>query len=140
MEAVRSAYTARLIESSLGAPPYWLATEYVPGPTLREAVREGGPFPPGSALKLCAALAEGLAAVHAHGVTHRDLKPQNVILSPQGPQLIDFGIARGSGRRCSHGTGRRREPRGSPHPKWSCATRWAPPRTCSHWVRRSLTR
>ncbi|TXS13374.1 serine/threonine protein kinase [Streptomyces sp. wa22] len=98
VEAVRSAYTARLIESSLGAPPYWLATEYVPGPTLREAVREGGPFPPGSALKLCAALAEGLAAVHAHGVTHRDLKPQNVILSPQGPQLIDFGIARGVGQ------------------------------------------
>lgn len=46
VEAVRSAYTARLIESSLGAPPYWLATEYVPGPTLREAVREGGPFLP----------------------------------------------------------------------------------------------
>lgn len=98
VEAVRSAWTAQLIEASLDAPPYWLATEYVAGPTLREAVREGGPFPPDSALKLLAALAEGLAAVHAHGVTHRDLKPQNVILSPQGPQLIDFGIARGVGR------------------------------------------
>ncbi|GAA4803674.1 protein kinase domain-containing protein [Streptomyces ziwulingensis] len=95
VEAVRSAYTARLIEASLDAPPFWLATEYVPGPTLREAVRESGPFPPGSALRLFAALAEGLAAVHVHGVTHRDLKPQNVILAPQGPQLIDFGIARG---------------------------------------------
>lgn len=95
MEAVRSPYTAQLIEASLDASPYWLATEYVPGPTLREAVRASGPFPPDSALRLFAALAEGLATVHRQGVTHRDLKPQNVILAPQGPQLIDFGIARG---------------------------------------------
>ncbi|MFD7226285.1 serine/threonine protein kinase [Streptomyces sp. NPDC059892] len=95
VETVRSAYTAQLIEASLDASPYWLATEYVPGPTLRDAVGVNGPFPPESALRLLAALAEGLAAVHAHGVTHRDLKPQNVILAPQGPQLIDFGIARG---------------------------------------------
>lgn len=95
METVRSPYTAQLIEASLDASPYWLATEYVPGPTLREAVRAGGPFPPESALRLFAALAEGLATVHRHGVTHRDLKPHNVILAPQGPQLIDFGIARG---------------------------------------------
>ncbi|MFD5875333.1 protein kinase [Streptomyces sp. NPDC060322] len=98
VETVRSAWTARLIEASLDTSPYWLATEYVPGPTLYGAVRDGGAFPPDSARKLCAALAEGLAAVHAHGVTHRDLKPQNVILSPQGPQLIDFGIARGLGQ------------------------------------------
>ncbi|WP_406487835.1 serine/threonine protein kinase [Streptomyces sp. NBC_01650] len=95
VEAVRSAYTAQLIEASLDAPPYWLATEYVAGPTLRGAVAANGPFPPDSALRLLAALAEGLAAVHALGVTHRDVKPHNVILSPQGPQLIDFGIARG---------------------------------------------
>ncbi|MFF1911890.1 serine/threonine-protein kinase [Streptomyces sp. NPDC058239] len=95
VEAVRSAYTAQLIEASLDSSPYWLATEYVPGPTLRGAVSTGGPFPPDSALRLFAALAEGLAAVHVHEVTHRDLKPQNVILAPQGPQLIDFGIARG---------------------------------------------
>ncbi|MEU1348715.1 protein kinase [Streptomyces sp. NPDC005795] len=92
---VRSAYTAQLIEASLDSSPCWLATEYVAGPTLRDAVGAGGPFPPDSALRLLAALAEGLAAVHVHGVTHRDLKPHNVILSPQGPQLIDFGIARG---------------------------------------------
>ncbi|MER5634548.1 serine/threonine-protein kinase [Streptomyces nitrosporeus] len=95
VRAVRSACTARLIDASLDASPYWLATEYVAGPTLGGAVRAGGPFPPATALLLCASLAEGLAAVHAHGVVHRDLKPQNVILSPQGPQLIDFGIARG---------------------------------------------
>ncbi|WP_240802585.1 serine/threonine-protein kinase [Streptomyces sp. A0642] len=95
VEAVRNAYTAQLIEASLDSSPYWLATEYVAGPTLRAAVGAGGPFPPDSALRLLAALAEGLAAVHVHGITHRDLKPHNVILSPQGPQLIDFGIARG---------------------------------------------
>ncbi|MFD7718317.1 serine/threonine-protein kinase [Streptomyces sp. NPDC059814] len=95
VETVRSAYTAQLIEASLDTSPYWLATEYVAGPTLRGAVGANGPFPPDSALRLLAALAEGLAAVHVHGVTHRDLKPHNVILSPQGPQLIDFGIARG---------------------------------------------
>ncbi|WP_329617824.1 protein kinase [Streptomyces brevispora] len=95
VETVRSAYTAQLIEASLDTSPYWLATEYVAGPTLHGAVRVSGPFPPDSALRLLAALAEGLAAVHVHGVTHRDLKPHNVILSPQGPQLIDFGIARG---------------------------------------------
>lgn len=98
VETVRSAWTARLIEASLDASPYWLATEYVPGPTLRDAVEAGGPFPPDSAVRLLAALAEGLSAVHAHGVTHRDLKPHNVILSPQGPQLIDFGIARSLGQ------------------------------------------
>lgn len=95
VRAVRSAYTANLIDASLAAPPYWLATEYVSGPTLSHAVADRGPLPPDTCRRLFAALAEGLASVHAYGVTHRDLKPQNVILAPQGPQLIDFGIARG---------------------------------------------
>ncbi|MFC8197603.1 serine/threonine protein kinase [Streptomyces sp. NPDC057298] len=93
---VRSAYTANLIDASLDTAPLWLATEYVPGPTLSAAVAERGPFPADSARRLFAALAEALASVHGYGVTHRDLKPQNVILSPQGPLLIDFGIARGT--------------------------------------------
>ncbi|WP_079249201.1 serine/threonine-protein kinase [Streptomyces sp. IMTB 2501] len=96
--AVRSAYTANLIDASLDSAPYWLATEYVTGPTLAQAIAERGPLPAETCRALCAALAEGLAAVHAHGVTHRDLKPQNVILAAQGPQLIDFGIARGVGQ------------------------------------------
>ncbi|GGK91492.1 serine/threonine-protein kinase [Streptomyces flaveus] len=96
--AVRSAYTANLIDASLDAVPYWLATEYVSGPTLSGAVAARGPLPPETCRGLFAALAEGLAAVHEHGVTHRDLKPQNVILAAQGPQLIDFGIARGAGQ------------------------------------------
>ncbi|MFF4850920.1 serine/threonine-protein kinase [Streptomyces sp. NPDC001194] len=97
VRAVRSAYTANLIDASLAAPPFWLATEYVAGPTLGHAVAERGGLPAPTCLRLFAALAEGLASVHAYGVTHRDLKPQNVILGAQGPQLIDFGIARGVG-------------------------------------------
>ncbi|MFF4103176.1 serine/threonine-protein kinase [Streptomyces sp. NPDC001903] len=97
VRAVRSAYTANLIDASLAAPPFWLATEYVAGPTLGRAVAERGGLPAQTCRRLFAALAEGLASVHAYGVTHRDLKPQNVILGAQGPQLIDFGIARGIG-------------------------------------------
>ncbi|MFD7338867.1 serine/threonine-protein kinase [Streptomyces violascens] len=105
VRAVRSAYTANLIDASLSAPPYWLATEYVAGPTLSHAVRERGAFPADTCRRLFAALAEGLASVHGYGVTHRDLKPQNVILSPQGPQLIDFGIAKGAGDTALTATG-----------------------------------
>ncbi|WP_030728566.1 serine/threonine-protein kinase [Streptomyces sp. NRRL S-237] len=97
VRAVRSAYTANLIDASLAGAPYWLATEYVAGPTLGHAVAERGGLPADTCRRLFAALAEGLASVHAYGVTHRDLKPQNVILGAQGPQLIDFGIARGVG-------------------------------------------
>ncbi|WP_225824697.1 serine/threonine-protein kinase [Streptomyces naphthomycinicus] len=102
---VRSAYTANLIDASLDTAPYWLATEYVAGPTLAGAVARRGPLPAETCRGLLAALAEGLAAVHAHGVTHRDLKPQNVILAAQGPQLIDFGIARAAGHTALTGTG-----------------------------------
>ncbi|MGW7210120.1 serine/threonine-protein kinase [Streptomyces sp. NPDC054837] len=96
VRAVRSAYTANLIDASLDGEPYWLATEYVAGPTLSHAVADQGPLGADTCRGVLAALAEGLAAVHAQGVTHRDLKPQNVILAAQGPQLIDFGIARGA--------------------------------------------
>lgn len=105
VRAVRSAYTANLIDASLESAPYWLATEYVSGPTLSRAVGERGALPAEACRGLFAALAEGLAAVHAHGVTHRDLKPQNVILAAQGPQLIDFGIARGAGQTALTETG-----------------------------------
>jgi hypothetical protein len=94
---VRSAYTASLIDAELDTPPYWLATEYVPGPTLYAAVATNGPLPADLARVMLAALAEGLDAIHVRGVWHRDLKPHNVILSATGPQLIDFGIARTTG-------------------------------------------
>ncbi|WP_159001610.1 serine/threonine-protein kinase, partial [Streptomyces sp. SBT349] len=93
VRSVRGPYTARLVGASLDAPPYWLATEFVPGPTLLAATR-GRPLEPALCTGLFAALAEALAAVHGYGVVHRDVKPHNVILAPGGPQLIDFGIAR----------------------------------------------
>ncbi|GAA2325806.1 protein kinase [Streptomyces kunmingensis] len=91
---VRNAFTAALIDAEVTTPPFWMATEYVPGPTLADAVDASGPFPIDLARAVLAALAEGLADIHVHGVLHRDIKPQNVILSATGPQLIDFGIAR----------------------------------------------
>jgi eukaryotic-like serine/threonine-protein kinase len=71
----------------------WLATAYVAGPSLTEAVRGHGPLPIRSTLALAAGLAEGLSAIHAAGVVHRDLKPSNVLLAEDGPRVIDFGIS-----------------------------------------------
>ncbi|MFW5419364.1 serine/threonine protein kinase [Nocardiopsis sp. CNT-189] len=87
-------YTAQVIDADTDATPPWLATAYIPGPTLHRAVAEHGPLPPESVAVLGAGLAEGLAAVHAAGLVHRDLKPANVLLTSEGPRLIDFGIAR----------------------------------------------
>ncbi|WP_026415787.1 serine/threonine-protein kinase [Actinomadura oligospora] len=95
-ERVRSRYAAAMVAAGLGEPPFWLATEHVPGPTLRQAVERNGPLPVPLCLALLAALTRGLAEIHGQGVQHRDLKPGNVILAPDGPRLIDFGIARGS--------------------------------------------
>ncbi|WP_416982703.1 bifunctional serine/threonine-protein kinase/ABC transporter substrate-binding protein [Streptomyces sp. T028] len=72
----------------------WLATAYVPGPPLTDAVARYGPLPPQSVRVLGARLAEALAEVHAAGLVHRDVKPGNVLLALDGPRLIDFGIAR----------------------------------------------
>ncbi|TYB48685.1 serine/threonine-protein kinase [Actinomadura chibensis] len=95
VQAIRSPHTAALVGAGLDEPPYWLATEYIPGPTLAQAVAAQGAFSPRAGLRLLAALAEAVADVHARGIEHRDLKPQNVILAKDGPKLIDFGIARG---------------------------------------------
>jgi outer membrane protein assembly factor BamB len=92
--SVRSAHVARLVDGSAehGAP--WLATEYIPGPTLHEAVRDHGPLPVPVVRAVGAGIAAALHDIHAAGVLHRDLKPGNVLLSERGPRLIDFGIAR----------------------------------------------
>lgn len=95
LRTIRNAYTAGLIDCELTTPPYWMATEYIPGPTLAAAVADRGPMPVEECFRLAAALAEGLADIHAHGICHRDLKPANIILSTTGPRLIDFGLARG---------------------------------------------
>lgn len=91
---VRGPYTARVLDADTEGRKPWLATEYVPGPSLHQAVRDSGPFPEPSLLALAAGLAEALNAIHGVGLVHRDLKPSNVLLSPRGPQVIDFGIAR----------------------------------------------
>lgn len=72
----------------------WLATEYVPGPSLEQAIERAGPFAADQVAVLAAGLATALAGLHAAGLVHRDLKPSNVMLAPDGPRLIDFGIAR----------------------------------------------
>ncbi|MEU8108689.1 protein kinase [Nonomuraea muscovyensis] len=87
-------YTAPVVDADPDGNPPWLATAYIPGPTLHQAVADHGPLPMESVAVLGAGLAEGLDAIHAQNVVHRDLKPANVILTSDGPRLIDFGIAR----------------------------------------------
>ncbi|MEW2352871.1 serine/threonine-protein kinase [Spirillospora sp. NPDC029432] len=87
-------HTAQVVDADAEAGSPWMATAYVPGPSLKEHVTRDGPLPSDAVRRLGAALAEGLAAIHRHGLVHRDLKPGNVIMSPDGPRIIDFGIAR----------------------------------------------
>ena len=87
-------FTAPVIDADVDGPVPWLATAYVEGPSLADAVSQHGPLPPRSVLTLAAGLAEGLNAIHAAGVVHRDLKPANVLLAEDGPRVIDFGISR----------------------------------------------
>jgi eukaryotic-like serine/threonine-protein kinase len=91
---VSGLFTAPVIDAEVDGPVPWLATAYVEGPSLADAVSAHGPLPPGSVLALAAGLAEGLNAIHAAGVVHRDLKPANVLLAADGPRVIDFGISR----------------------------------------------
>ncbi|MCH0541594.1 protein kinase [Streptomyces sp. MUM 203J] len=91
--AVRGPYVSALVDADPEAPSPWLATRYVAGPSLDEAVSRHGPLPAPVVRELGAALARGLAAVHGARLVHRDLKPGNVVLGTGGPRLIDFGIA-----------------------------------------------
>ena len=87
-------HTAPVVDADPQADPPWMVTAYIDGPSLQEAVGRYGPLPPARVRALGAGLAEGLAAIHAHGLIHRDLKPGNVIVAEDGPRIIDFGIAR----------------------------------------------
>ncbi|MFF2846150.1 serine/threonine-protein kinase [Streptomyces sp. NPDC058001] len=97
VEAARSVggfHTAPVVDADPTAPTPWLATAYVPGPTLAALLEAQGPMDEGRLRLLGAALAEALAAIHGCGLVHRDLKPGNIIMAADGPRVVDFGIAR----------------------------------------------
>jgi hypothetical protein len=91
---VSGQWTPPVLDADTEGPQPWVATAYVPGLDLAEAVRQFGPLPASTVCALGVGLAEGLLAVHGAGLVHRDLKPSNVLLSLDGPRMIDFGIAR----------------------------------------------
>ncbi|WPP32685.1 serine/threonine-protein kinase [Streptomyces sp. CL7] len=96
VESLRTVYgpfVAAFVGADADADQPWLAVEYVPGPDLRTFVTEHGPLPLAETASLGALLAEGLGTVHDAGLLHRDLKPQNILLSRYGPKVIDFGLA-----------------------------------------------
>ncbi|MGW0886025.1 serine/threonine-protein kinase [Streptomyces sp. NPDC002671] len=86
-------FTAALVDADPDSSSPWLATAYVPGLPLDEAVAAYGPWPVQSVQALGAGLAEALEAIHAAGLIHRDLKPSNVLIAPDGPRVVDFGIS-----------------------------------------------
>jgi hypothetical protein len=90
---VDSPYTPAVIDADPQAEAPWMATAYIAGPSLGDAVNAGGPLPPDVVMRLAAGIAEALADIHAAGVLHRDLKPANVLLEATGPKVIDFGVA-----------------------------------------------
>ncbi|WP_344338240.1 serine/threonine-protein kinase, partial [Kitasatospora putterlickiae] len=88
-------YTAAVVDADADARVPWLATAYVPAPSLEDLVTECGPLPVGAVRWLVAGIAEALQSIHAAGLVHRDLKPSNVLVVEDGPRVIDFGIAAG---------------------------------------------
>ncbi|MER7792356.1 serine/threonine-protein kinase [Streptomyces sp. NPDC097640] len=95
-----------VVDADTTGPRPWLASEYLLGPSLAQAVEAHGPWPYAALRALGAALAQGLAAVHRQGLVHRDLKPSNVLITAEGPKLIDFGLARAVGAERLTRTGR----------------------------------
>ncbi|MFD6109615.1 serine/threonine-protein kinase [Streptomyces yangpuensis] len=92
-QRVQGLYTAPVIDADTDGPRPWLATAYVPGPSLATAVSAHGALPVETVLLLVAGIAEALQVIHGAGIVHRDLKPSNVLLASDGPRVIDFGIA-----------------------------------------------
>ncbi len=95
---VSGAFTAPVVAADSEADVPWLATVYVPAPSLSTLVRACGPIPEPAVRWLAAGCAEALESIHNAGLVHRDLKPSNVLVSPDGPRVIDFGLARAAER------------------------------------------
>ncbi|MEU6802007.1 serine/threonine-protein kinase [Streptomyces neyagawaensis] len=97
IEAVRrvsGAFTASVVDADAEAVRPWMATQYVPGSSLAQRIRDRGPLRDGELRRLALGLVEALREIHRAGVVHRDLKPANVLIAGDGPRVIDFGISR----------------------------------------------
>lgn len=105
LSRVRGRCTVSVLASDTAAIPPWLATEFVPGPTLSTYVQDNAPLRPHELLSFGVDIAEALTDIHGAGIVHRDLKPGNVILSTSGAKVLDFGIARAFDESGLTGTG-----------------------------------
>ena len=95
LHRVGGEWTAPVLGADTEAAVPWVATEYVPGPSLHQVAESGfGPLPEATLHALAGRLARALRAIHGAGLVHRDLKPSNILLTVDGPRIIDFGIAR----------------------------------------------
>ncbi|MGW4234132.1 protein kinase domain-containing protein [Streptomyces sp. NPDC004980] len=103
---VSGAFTAAVVDAAPEADQPWMATTYIEGHTLAQRIAAEGPLNGAELRRLAIGLAEALRDIHRVGVVHRDLKPSNVVLSPEGPRVIDFGISRAVDQQTLTMTGR----------------------------------
>ncbi|WP_225821143.1 serine/threonine-protein kinase [Streptomyces naphthomycinicus] len=92
--AVGGFHTASVVDADVDGDQLWLATAYIPGPTLAERLAAEGAMDEPRLRALAAALAEALESIHSCGLVHRDLKPGNIVMADDGPRVLDFGISR----------------------------------------------
>lgn len=93
---IKSNFVCQIIDSDITEDFAWIATEYINGPDLKTKVNLDGPYTENDWYLLSKGLLEGLKAIHEYGVVHRDIKPTNILISADGPKIIDFGIAQSS--------------------------------------------